>query len=129
MTPMAAETGLIGRLDEWGLREACEQNKQGQDMGLPLISVAVNLSSKQFMSRELIGLVETVLKETGLKAEYLELEITETMTMDVEHAILTLERLNALGVKISLDDFGTGYSSMNYLTNFAIDQLKIDGSD
>jgi EAL domain-containing protein (putative c-di-GMP-specific phosphodiesterase class I) len=126
--PMAEETGLISQLDEWVLREACEQNKKWQGMGFSPISVAVNLSSAQFASHKLIGLVETILKETGLKPEYLELEITETMTMDVDHAIPTLEQLNGLGVKISLDDFGTGYSSLNYLTKFAIDRLKIDRS-
>lgn len=126
--PMAEETGLISRLDEWVLREACEQNKKWQNAGAPPITVAVNLSSAQFSSHKLIGLVEATLKETGLKPEYLELEITETMAMDVDHAIPTLKQLSALGVKISLDDFGTGYSSMNYLTKFAIDRLKIDRS-
>lgn len=126
--PMAEETGLIGQLDEWVLREACEQNKKWQNAGAVPFTVAVNLSSAQFSSHKLIGLIETTLKETGLKPEYLELEITETMAMDVDHAIPTLKQLNALGVKISLDDFGTGYSSMNYLTKFAIDRLKIDRS-
>ena len=126
--PMAEETGLISQLDEWVLRKACEQNKKWLDSGLPPISVAVNLSSAQFASPKLVGLIETILKETGLKPEYLELEITETMAMDVDHAIPTLKRLNALGVKISLDDFGTGFSSMNYLTKFTIDRLKIDRS-
>ncbi len=126
--PLAEELGLISRLDEWVLREACEQNKRWQEMGFTPMSVAVNLSSSQFMSHKLIRLVETILKETGLEAEYLELEITETMAMNVNYAIPTLKRLNALGVQISLDDFGTGYSSMNYLTKFAIDSLKIDRS-
>lgn len=126
--PMAEETGLIHQLDEWVLREACAQNKKWQDAGLAPISVAVNLSSAQFTNRKLVELVETILTESELKPEYLELEITETMAMDVEHAIPTLQQLNALGVKISLDDFGTGYSSMNYLTKFAIDRLKIDRS-
>ena len=126
--PMAEETGLIVHLDEWVLRKACEQNKKWQDMGISPFSVAVNLSSNQFASDKLIDLVETVLRETGLKPEYLELEITETMTMDVEHAIPMIKQLHALGVTISIDDFGTGYSSMNYLTKFAIDRLKIDRS-
>ena len=126
--PLAEETGLISQLDEWVLREACEQNKKWQRMGYSPISVAVNLSSSQFASHKLVELVETTLMETGLKPEYLDLEITETMTMDVDHAIPTLKQLNALGVKISLDDFGTGYSSMNYLTKFSIDRLKIDRS-
>jgi len=126
--PMAEETGLIAQLDEWVLREACEQNKKWQDMGIPPFSVAVNLSSNQFSSDKLIDLVETILCETGLKSEYLELEITETMTMNVKHAIPTLKQLDAIGVAVSVDDFGTGYSSMSYLTKFAIDCLKIDRS-
>lgn len=126
--PIAEETGLIAQLDEWVLWAACEQNKKWQEIGIPSFSVAINLSSSQFASARLIDLVENVLCETGLKPEYVELEITETMTMDVEHAIPTLEKLNALGVQISIDDFGTGYSSMNYLTKFAINRLKIDRS-
>lgn len=73
-------------------------------------------------------MVETTLRETELKSEYSELEITETMAMDVDHAIPTFKQLDELGVKVSLDDFGTGYSSLNYLTKFAIDRLKIDRS-
>lgn len=126
--PMAEETGLISQLDEWVLREACAQNKKWQDTGMVPISVAVNLSSAQFTNHKLVEWIEAILMETGLKPEYLELEITETMAMDVEHAIPTLKQLNELGVKISLDDFGTGYSSMNYLTKFTIDRLKIDRS-
>lgn len=126
--PLAEETGLIKQMDEWVLRTACKQNKEWQDMGIPPFSVAINLSSNQFASDELPDLVQSVLCDTGLKPEYIELEITETMTMDVEHAIPTLKKLNELGVKISIDDFGTGYSSMNYLTKFPIDRLKIDRS-
>ena len=126
--PLAEETGLITQMDEWVLRTACKQNKKWQDMGIPPFSVAINLSSNQFASDKLPDLVQSVLCDTGLKPEYIELEITETMTMDVEHAIPTLKKLNELGVKISIDDFGTGYSSMNYLTKFPIDRLKIDRS-
>ncbi|WP_318614110.1 EAL domain-containing protein [Sporosarcina sp. YIM B06819] len=126
--PLAEETGLIKQMDEWVLRTACNQNKKWQDMGISPFSVAINLSSNQFASDLLPDLVQSVLCETGLKPEYIELEITETMTMDVEHAIPTLKKLNELGVKISIDDFGTGYSSMNYLTKFPIDRLKIDRS-
>lgn len=126
--PLAEETGLIKQMDDWVLRTACKQNKKWQDMGIPPFSVAINLSSNQFASDELPDLVQSVLCDTGLKPEYIELEITETMTMDVEHAIPTLQKLNELGVKISIDDFGTGYSSMSYLTKFPIDRLKIDRS-
>ncbi|WP_342505512.1 EAL domain-containing protein [Sporosarcina sp. FSL K6-2383] len=126
--PLAEETGLINQMDEWVLRTACKQNKKWQDMGITPFSVAINLSANQFASDKLPNLVQSVLYDTGLKPEYIELEITETMTMDVEHAIPTLKELNELGVKISIDDFGTGYSSMNYLTKFPIDRLKIDRS-
>ena len=126
--PLAEETGLIAQLDEWVLWAACRQNKKWQDMGMPSFNVAINLSSNQFASDTLPDLVQSVLQTTGLAPEYVELEITETMTMDVEHAIPTLKKLSALGVKISIDDFGTGYSSMSYLTKFAIDRLKIDQS-
>ncbi len=126
--PLAEETGLIKQMDEWVLLTACKQNKKWQDMGIPAFSVAINLSSNQFASDKLPDLVQSVLCDTGLKPEYIELEITETMTMDVEHAIPTLKKLNELGVKISIDDFGTGYSSMSYLTKFPIDRLKIDRS-
>ncbi len=126
--PLAEETGLIKQMDAWVLRTACKQNKKWQDTGIPPFSVAINLSSNQFASDKLPDLVQSVLCDTGLKPEYIELEITETMTMDVEHAIPTLQKLNELGVKISIDDFGTGYSSMSYLTKFPIDRLKIDRS-
>ena len=126
--PLAEETGLITHLDEWVLRVACEQNKKWQEMGLPSFRMAVNISAKTFASGELIELVKKILNKTGLKAKYLELEITETMTMDIERAIPELRGLSALGVQISIDDFGTGYSSMSYLTKFEIDRLKIDQS-
>ena len=126
--PIAEESGIITQLDEWVLRKACEQNKKWQDMGIPPFGIAVNLSSSQFAHEKIVALVDSILQETGLEPKYLELEITETMTMDVEHAIPTLKRLSALGVEISIDDFGTGYSSMNYLTKFSVDRLKIDRS-
>nr|WP_319946965.1 EAL domain-containing protein [Paenibacillus caseinilyticus] len=126
--PLAEETGLIIPLDQWVLRTACHQNKKWQDMGLPPLRIAVNLSSQQFAKDSLVDIVRHALEESGLAPEYLELEITETMTMDVEHTIPTLEKLHALGVQISIDDFGTGYSSLNYLKKFSIDRLKIDQS-
>ncbi|MGF7033213.1 diguanylate cyclase (GGDEF)-like protein/PAS domain S-box-containing protein [Paenibacillus mucilaginosus] len=126
--PLAEETGLIIPLDQWVLRSACHQNKKWQDMGLAPLRIAVNLSSQQFAKDSLVDIVQEILEESGLNAQYLELEITETMTMDVEHTIPTLEKLHALGVQISIDDFGTGYSSLNYLKKFSIDRLKIDQS-
>ncbi|MFM1651243.1 EAL domain-containing protein [Brevibacillus sp. B_LB10_24] len=126
--PLAEETGLIIQLDQWVLRTACQQNKLWQEKGLPPMRMSVNLSSQQFSREHLVDTVKEVLEEVGLHPRYLELEITETMTMDVEHTIPTLKGLHDLGVQISIDDFGTGYSSLNYLKKFSIDRLKIDQS-
>ncbi|MBP1153817.1 MULTISPECIES: EAL domain-containing protein [unclassified Paenibacillus] len=126
--PLAEETGLIVPMGEWVLKEACLQNKLWQDAGFPKVRVAVNLSTAQFMKKNLCRTVESILKETGLDPQYLELEITETMTMDVDKASTILDELSELGVQISIDDFGTGYSSLNYLKQFSIHRLKIDKS-
>lgn len=126
--PIAEETGLIIPIGEWALRTACMQNKKWQDDGLPPITVAVNISAKQFFQSTLPEVVRKVLNETGLESQYLEIEITESMTLDVESAISTLIELKKIGVMISIDDFGTGYSSLNYLKRFPVDKLKIDQS-
>jgi len=126
--PFSEESGLIVPIGEWVLKEACRQNKLWQDQGLVYVPVSVNLSTRQFLQHNLRDMVEEVLRETGLHPSYLELEITESSTMDVEHAILLLLELKSLGVKISIDDFGTGYSSLSYLKKFPIDKLKIDQS-
>lgn len=126
--PLAEETGLIVPIGEWVLKEACLQNKLWQDAGFPKVRIAVNLSTAQFMKKNLCRTVENVLKETGLDPQYLELEITETMTMDVDKASTILDELSGLGIQISIDDFGTGYSSLNYLKQFSIHRLKIDKS-
>ncbi|MNI03883.1 Cyclic di-GMP phosphodiesterase Gmr [compost metagenome] len=126
--PLAEETGIITQLDHWVLRNACQQNKSWQDKGMSAIRVAVNISSQQFSDDHFVDMVRNVLDETGLDPRCLDLEITETMTMHVEHAIPTLRRLHELGVQISMDDFGTGYSSLSILKKFSIDRLKIDQS-
>jgi EAL domain-containing protein (putative c-di-GMP-specific phosphodiesterase class I) len=110
------------------LYEACRQNKQWQQLGYPPIPISVNLSTRQFLQSNLKSRIAQVLDETGLEARYLELEITESMTMDVEYATGSLLELKQLGVQISIDDFGTGYSSLYYLKKFPIDKLKIDQS-
>jgi diguanylate cyclase (GGDEF)-like protein len=126
--PIAEESGLIIPIGEWVIRTACQQNKKWQEDGLPPFTVAVNISARQFFQSNLPELVRNVLRETGLEPKYLEIEITESMTMDVESAILTLNELKKIGVIISIDDFGTGYSSLNYLKRLPIDKLKIDQS-
>ena len=127
--PLAEETGLIIPIGNWSILEACLQNKEWQNRGLPPCTVAVNLCAKQFEQGDLVPVVEQALQMSGLEAKYLELEITESMVMqDVEKAIQTLRSLKSLGVKISIDDFGTGYSSLSSLAKFPLDFLKIDRS-
>jgi diguanylate cyclase (GGDEF)-like protein len=128
--PLAEETGLIVPLGAWILRSACRQNKRWIAEGYAPVRVAVNLSARQFQQGdELIDMVASVLAETGLAPEWLELEITESMVMDnVDQAVATMQQLQAMGVHISLDDFGTGYSSLGALKRFPLHALKIDRS-
>lgn len=126
--PFAEESGLIVPIGEWVLRAACKQNKAWQNLGFPKMPISVNLSMRQFFQYNLKGKISQVLDQTGLEPQFLELEITESMTMDVDHAIQSLLELKELGVHVSIDDFGTGYSSLYYLKKFPIDKLKIDRS-
>ncbi|MDY6806807.1 MAG: EAL domain-containing protein [Cyanobacteriota bacterium] len=127
--PMAEEMGLIIPLGEWVLRTACLQMKMWQEAGFPQMRVAVNLSRRQFKQKNLSDRVSLVLKETGLEANFLELEITEGMVMQNEAAAaIILKEWQELGIKISIDDFGTGYSSLSYLKDFPFDIIKIDKS-
>ncbi|MDF2958793.1 MAG: hypothetical protein K0S39_528 [Paenibacillus sp.] len=126
--PFAEESGLIVPIGEWVLQEACRQNKIWQTQGYLHVPVSVNISTRQFLQPNLCVQIAEVLESTGLDPAYLELEITESSTMDVDYAIGLLLELKALGVKISIDDFGTGYSSLSYLKRFPIDKLKIDQS-
>ncbi|MEF3303225.1 EAL domain-containing protein [Paenibacillus sp. GYB003] len=128
IVPLAEETGLIASLGEWVLEEACRHNKEWQNGGLPAIRVAVNLSSQQFHRGNCVETVERVLRNTGLDPKYLGIEITESVTMDVENTTSILRKLYELGVQISIDDFGIGYSSLNYLKKFSVHRLKIDRS-
>jgi EAL domain-containing protein (putative c-di-GMP-specific phosphodiesterase class I) len=126
---IAEERGLIVPIGDWVLREACRQNKAWQDAGLPAVAVGVNVSALQFRLQDFPEKVAAVLRDTGLAAKYLELEITESVIMHgAETAIATVRRLKAMGVKLSIDDFGTGYSSLSYLKQFPIDRLKLDQS-
>ena len=127
--PLAEETGLIVPIGAWVLREACRQARAWLDAGLDFGVVSVNLSVRQFHERDLGNLVADVLRETGLPADRLELEITESALMnDVEQAVKTLKMLRAIGVALAVDDFGTGYSSLAYLKRFPIGKLKVDQS-
>lgn len=126
--PFTEESGMIIPIGEWVLQEACRQNKLWQNQGLAHVPVSVNLSTRQFLQYNLRDKVAEVLHSTGLDPAYLELEITESSTMDVDYATGLLLELKSLGVKISIDDFGTGYSSLSYLKRFPIDKLKIDQS-
>ncbi|HHY20415.1 MAG TPA: EAL domain-containing protein, partial [Bacilli bacterium] len=126
--PLAEETGLIVSIGEWVIRTACRQTKILQNEGHKNLSVAVNISLRQFMQNNLHEVIQSILEETGLSPKYLELEITESMALDVDYTIRALNRIKSLGVSISIDDFGTGYSSLSYLSQLPIDRLKIDQS-
>ena len=127
--PLAEETGLIGPIGDWTLREACRQNKAWQVSGLPPIVVSVNVSARQFQEKDWVERVAAALSESGLEARYLELELTESMIMeDVQQAVETMHRLERLGVHLAIDDFGTGYSSLASLKRFPVGRLKIDRS-
>jgi diguanylate cyclase (GGDEF)-like protein len=127
--PLAEETGLIVPIGEWVLREACRQNREWQDEGLPPVRIAVNLSMSQFAQPNLQQVIRSALDDSRLDARWLELELTESTVMrDASSAVATLARLKSAGVHLSIDDFGTGYSSLAYLRRFPIDCLKIDQS-
>ena len=124
--PIAEKTGLILPIGEWVLRTACQQNKKWQEQGLPKIRMGVNLSLRQFHNNDLLNLVESVLKETKLAPQYLELEITETIAMkEKSYIINTLNAFRQIGVSIAIDDFGTEYSSLSYLKHLPVDRLKV----
>ena len=121
--PLAEESGLIVEMGEWILRQAC---LEAASWPVPL-QIAVNLSPAQFMHGDLVGLVHSILLETGLQPGRLELEITEGVLIeDFDRGVALLRRLKALGVRISMDDFGSGYSSLTYLQAFPFDKIKID---
>ncbi len=127
--PLAEETGLILPLGEFVLRQACRQARQWQLDGHAPLRVSVNLSVKQLRQGNFVSLVRQVLEETGLPADRLELELTESQLLDdIDNAINISRQLRALGVKLAIDDFGTGYSSLSYLKRFPVDYVKIDRS-
>ncbi len=127
--PVAEETGLIVPIGKWVLRTACLQNMRWQNLGLQNLSIAVNLSPRQFSDEDLVQDVISILEATGMAPRLLELEINERLlTQDVENTLRILALLKATGVRIAIDDFGTGYSSLATLQRFPLDTIKIDRS-
>jgi diguanylate cyclase (GGDEF)-like protein/PAS domain S-box-containing protein len=127
--PIAEDCGLILQIDRWVMREACRQARAWQDVGLPPLPIAVNVSAVEFRDKCFVEGVRAILSESGLEARYLELELTEGVLMeDAESTASVLQELKMMGVHLAVDDFGTGYSSLSYLRQFPIDVLKIDQS-
>lgn len=126
--PVAEDTGLIIPLGEWVLRHSCAQNKKWQTQGYPHVQLSVNLSARQFYQPDLLDKVKEVLTMTELDPQWLELEVTESVFADIDHAVTILEAIKVLGVHTSIDDFGTGYSSFSYIKHLPVNTLKIDAS-
>jgi diguanylate cyclase (GGDEF)-like protein/PAS domain S-box-containing protein len=127
--PIAEDCGLILPIGNWALREACRQARAWVDAGLPLTTMAVNVSSMELRQENFLAGLFAILDETGLDPQFLEVELTESVLMEhSEAATSILQALREKGVQIALDDFGTGYSSLSYLRKFPVDALKIDQS-
>jgi len=127
--PLAEETGLIVPIGRWVLREACAQNMTWQRGGLRPVSMAVNLSPRQFADEHLLNDVDEALQASGMSAVLLQLEVTESMVMrNVARAVRVLNAIQDRGIRLAIDDFGTGYSSMSLMKQFPIDTIKIDRS-
>lgn len=127
--PIAEETGLIIPIGEWVLREACRQLSEWQKMDIKPITLAVNLSARQFKDPDFLTKIQQIIEESRIDPQFLTLELTESLLINnVEEKINTLKKLKKIGFKLSIDDFGTGYSSFNYLRKLPVDELKIDRS-
>jgi predicted signal transduction protein with EAL and GGDEF domain len=127
--PIAEETGQIVPIGKWVLKTACAQNVAWQRSGLPRLHMAVNLSKRQFSDEGLLGDIASILEETGMSPDLLELEITEsTLMRDIDKAMCTLKAFRDMGVRVALDNFGKGYSSLSRVSQFPVDTIKIDGS-
>ncbi|WP_135554372.1 putative bifunctional diguanylate cyclase/phosphodiesterase [Paenibacillus cymbidii] len=126
--PVAEMTGLIVPIGRWILFEACRQNMRWLGMGMPPMTISVNIAMRQFQENDFVQSVFAALQETGMPAELLELEITESCASDTPKLEQVLHELRPLGVQISIDDFGTGYSSLSHLSRLRVDKLKIDRS-
>ena len=127
--PVAEETGLIVPIGKWVLHTACLQNMAWQKQGLAHLSIAVNLTARQFFDEHLLRDIASILRSTGMEARLLELEIHESLLIqNIEKTLQILTDLKAMGIKIAIDDFGTGYSSLATLQRFPLDTIKIDRS-
>jgi len=127
--PLAEESNLIVEIGKWVLAEACRQNKAWQEAGLEPIRIAVNFSSQQFLQKDLIENISSILTQTGITPDRIEIEITESVIFKNELAMTqTLKKLRNMGIYLSMDDFGMGYSSLKYLRQFPVHSLKIDKS-
>ena len=127
--PIAEDTGLIIPIGHWVVKEACRQAKLWQEEGYLPVTMSVNISVVEFRQQDLVERIQEVLDETGLPAEWLELEITESIVADdIDRITKVLDELKTLGIRVAIDDFGTGYSSLSYLTRLPFDKLKIDQS-
>lgn len=125
--PLAEESGLIKPIGEWILERACRQTKTWHDLGLNTLKIGINLSGAQFRQSDLFHKITQILFKTSLEAQYLELELTETILVEnIKANVQKLNLLKKLGITIALDDFGTGYASLGYLQQFPFDVLKID---
>ncbi len=126
--PIAEETGLINQLDLWVISEVCKQLKKWKDQGLVNLTVAINVSAGHLISNSLLEHIKTEIIVNQLKAEQLEIEITEQVFIEqTEKTVENLKAIKELGAKIAIDDFGTGYSSLQYIRDFPADTLKLDG--
>jgi len=127
--PVAEETGLIVPIGKWVLETACLQNMAWAQAGLPRLSIAVNLTARQFADERLLDDIASILNATGMEARLLEIELHEGLLIhDIEKTLRILTALKTIGVKIAIDDFGTGYSSLSTLQKFPLDTIKIDRS-
>jgi diguanylate cyclase (GGDEF)-like protein/PAS domain S-box-containing protein len=127
--PLLEDSGLIVPVGEWVLRTACRELRERLDAGLPAFPISINVSARQFRQLDLAARVRRAVETAGIRAEMLELEITETQLMhDPAHAVRVLREMRKSGIALAIDDFGTGYSSLSYLTKFPLSALKVDRS-